>query len=175
MKTCHSNKADVRQCKILGHELPGEKGTYVLILSLSRAQRLRIGSLGTFSFQRGFYAYAGSAFGPGGLRARLAHHQSSSSRCHWHIDYLRKKAIPKEVWYTIIEQRLECEWAAVIQEMPFVSPSVKGFGVSDCDCKTHLFFSEVKPSVRAFKKCVDLMLPYFHRSTNSRQSSPHSI
>jgi Uri superfamily endonuclease len=27
--------------------------------------------------QRGFYVYVGSALGPGGVRARVAHHQKS--------------------------------------------------------------------------------------------------
>ena len=65
-------------------DLPEDKGTYVLIASLAQMKRLEIGRLGTFDIKPGFYAYVGSAFGAGGLRARIGHHQQSTverSRC----------------------------------------------------------------------------------------------
>ena len=64
-------------------------GTYALILSCTSNARIQIGRLGTMQLQRGYYVYLGSALGPGGLRARIAHHQKLSPRPHWHIDYLR--------------------------------------------------------------------------------------
>ena len=48
----------------------GVPGTYVVFFHLARPmQRLRIGALSTFDFPRGVYAYLGSAFGGGGVRA----------------------------------------------------------------------------------------------------------
>jgi len=49
-------------------ELPDERGTYILIASVLQMKRLKIGRLGTYDLLPGFYAYVGSAFGPGGLR-----------------------------------------------------------------------------------------------------------
>ena len=53
-------------------DLPEDKGTYVLIVSVTQMKRLEIGRLGTFDVVPGFYAYVGSAFGAGGLRTRMA-------------------------------------------------------------------------------------------------------
>jgi len=69
-------------------ELPEAKGTYVLIAFAGQMKRLEIGRLGTFAIVPGFYAYVGSAFGSGGLRARIGHHLESTTAPHWHIDYL---------------------------------------------------------------------------------------
>ena len=69
-------------------DLPEDKGTYVLIVSVTQMKRLEIGRLGTFDVVPGFYAYVGSAFGAGGLRARIGHHLESTERPHWQIDYL---------------------------------------------------------------------------------------
>jgi Uri superfamily endonuclease len=46
-------------------------GTYVLLLKNSRMKRIRIGKLGVLLFGKGFYAYFGSMFGPGGLKSRI--------------------------------------------------------------------------------------------------------
>ena len=88
-------------------DLPHEKGTYVLIASVARIKRLAIGQLGEFDIVPGFYAYVGSAFGAGGLRARIGHHLESTASLHWHIDFLLQVAEPVEVWYTIAGQKLE--------------------------------------------------------------------
>jgi len=38
----------------------------------------------------GYYIYIGSAFGPGGVRARMLRHLRADKPKHWHIDYLRE-------------------------------------------------------------------------------------
>lgn len=85
-------------------DLPEDKGTYILIAFVARMKRLEIGSLGAFDIVPGFYAYVGSAFGAGGLRARLGHHLESTGAPHWHIDYLLAVAEPVEVWLTTAKQ-----------------------------------------------------------------------
>lgn len=80
--------------------LASAHGTYALILSSATDCLLQIGRLGQLHVQPGFYVYVGSAFGPGGVRARVWHHQRSSARPHWHVDYLRRTARLVEVWYT---------------------------------------------------------------------------
>lgn len=119
--------------------IPSAHGTYALVLHMSRSRRIRIGRLGTFSFPAGHYLYVGSAFGPGGLRARIAHHMKRATHPHWHIDYLRQAADVVDVWYTA-GKRLECAWARRLSKGACVYTPVAGFGSSDCECPAHLFF-----------------------------------
>ena len=88
-------------------------GTYVLILFAARAKSLTIGSLGKYKFPRGYYGYIGSAFGPGGLRARLTHHLKASSKPLWHIDYLRRQAEMIEIWFSSAPVKQEHAWARI--------------------------------------------------------------
>ncbi len=90
-------------------------GTYALVLSSRADGFVRIGQLGELRLQSGFYIYLGSALGPGGVRARLAHHLQPCTRPHWHIDYLRAHADLEEVWYCHDGLRLEHEWARHIE------------------------------------------------------------
>jgi len=88
-------------------DLPEDKGTYILIVSVKEMKRLEIGRLGMFDIIPGFYAYVGSAFGPGGIRARVGHHLESVAAPHWHIDYLLRFATPVEVWFAMMERPRE--------------------------------------------------------------------
>lgn len=145
------------------------QGTYVLILRLSRNHRIRVGRLGSFEFRPGFYAYVGSAFGPGGLASRLKHHLRPTVRPHWHMDYLRKVAVLEQVWLSESEARREHGWAAVVQKLPGATPSARGFGSSDCRCKTHLFYLRKEPSMQLFQ---DLLQPQFPGDTRVRSLFP---
>jgi Uri superfamily endonuclease len=91
------------------------------------------------TFPAGWYAYAGSAHGPGGIAARVRRHLRAAKRLHWHIDYLRAVANPVEVWYATDPERWECRWAEALSTLPGVSTPASGFGASDCCCVTHLF------------------------------------
>lgn len=115
-----------------------EKGTYILILRLPTPSRLTIGKRGTFDFAAGWYAYVGSAMGPGGLRGRLNHHLKPVTHPHWHIDYLRQVVQCREVWYVASEEIFEHDWANALRLMPGASVPVPRFGASDCHCETHL-------------------------------------
>jgi Uri superfamily endonuclease len=119
------------------------KGTYILVLQLDRlASGLRIGKLGVFDFPPGLYLYVGSAFGAGGLAARLAHHcRVEKPRPHWHIDYLRPMARLREAWTVAGPERLEGRWCRALSAAPLLSAPVPGFGASDTRCFTHLFYS----------------------------------
>ena len=66
---------------------------------------------GNFDVKRGYYAYVGSAFGPGGLAARLKQHRSISANPHWHIDYLRRAAALVDSWISAEPDRTEHAWA----------------------------------------------------------------
>jgi Uri superfamily endonuclease len=54
--------------------LPAEPGTYVLMLRSSSNGNIRIGRLGILPLRPGDSLFGRSAFGPGGLRARIEHH-----------------------------------------------------------------------------------------------------
>lgn len=119
---------------------PPAKGTYILILHLDEPAHLQIGCLGTFDFAAGWYAYVGSAFGPGGLRGRLKHHLAPVTKPHWHIDYLRAAAPVREVWYCASEIRYEHQWADMLLARPDTTIPVPRFGASDCKCASHLVY-----------------------------------
>ena len=115
-------------------------GTYALILFCASNTRIQIGRLGKMQLQTGYYVYLGSALGPGGLRARIAHHQELTSRPHWHIDYLRAHTRLHSVWLNYDGRRHEHEWACEIYKMEDALVPLPGFGASDCSCRSHLYF-----------------------------------
>lgn len=123
-------------------------GTYALVLKSSSDRRIEVGRLGKCLIQPGYYVYTGSAFGPGGLKARIAHHVGISQRPHWHIDYLRLTLPLKEVWYSYDSVQHEHQWADAFRRLKGANLPIVGFGASDCSCKSHLFLFSTKPSVR---------------------------
>ena len=129
-------------------------GTYALVFRAKRNKRLIIGKLGTLNLQPGYYVYVGSAFGPGGLKARIGHHQNNSSRNHWHVDYLSECLPPYEVWYTCDRTRREHQWAQVLSKAAGTTIPLPGFGSSDCDCRSHLYFFWTRPSNKYFRRKI---------------------
>lgn len=107
------------------------KGTYCLIINCRGTER-RIGSLGTVRFPPGFYVYVGSGFSS--LEARIKRHLSSEKRRRWHIDHFLDGADVECVLCTTDKRRLEC----AVSEKLHGKKSVRGFGCSDCRCKSHL-------------------------------------
>jgi Uri superfamily endonuclease len=126
--------------------LPREPGSYLLVLRLALSAELRVGRLGSIGFRRGWYAYAGSAFGPGGLAGRLRHHLRPVQRPHWHIDYLRDYARVMAVWMAAGPPRREHDWARALAEAPGAGRRVPGFGCSDCRCPSHLLYFDHRPA-----------------------------
>ena len=127
-------------------------GTYALILFSSLDRLLSIGRLGQLHLRPGYYVYVGSAFGRGGVRARIAHHARPSRRLHWHIDYLKKVAQLSEIWWTHDPIRREHQWASVVSRLRGATIPLLGFGASDCVCNSHLYFFTKSPSFAAFHK-----------------------
>jgi Uri superfamily endonuclease len=127
-------------------------GTYVLWLHLSQPRTLRIGRLGDSALVAGHYAYVGSAFGPGGVRARLGRHLRGGSTLRWHIDYLRRVCRVETAWVSYEPRRLEHVWAAALLALPGVYRPAAGFGASDCQCDTHLAGFAERPALTAFRR-----------------------
>lgn len=128
-----------------------KSGTYILIFELARSRKIRIGKLGIYPFPTGFFAYVGSAFGPGGLSARLRHHFKIAHKPHWHVDYFRKYADIKEVWGVEDTIRHEHIWASLLMLMENATILIPGFGSSDCKCESHLVYFKNKPEIQVFR------------------------
>lgn len=127
----------------MAKDLPAEKGTYVLIAAAPQMKRIKIARLGCFDIIPGYYAYFGSAFGSGGLRARLGHHLESAAEPHWHIDYLLQVAKPAEIRYTTTDRKLEQYWADLLERAPGFRVPIARLGSFDChrSRSSHLFYS----------------------------------
>lgn len=128
------------------------KGTYLLLLRMNNPHQIEIGKLGCFNFPAGNYIYLGSAFGPGGIYARINRHRKLQKPLHWHIDYLRSKCVITAViiWNqehglagtSIPILRFECLWSKTLLSIPRALIPVSGFGSSDCQsgCPSHLLY-----------------------------------
>ena len=138
--------------------MPGEDrmqprtGSYVLVLWLEKARRLRVGKLGTFDFPSGYYVYFGSALS--GLEARISRHLRQKRKRHWHIDFLATAAPVTQVWWTADGRRRECSWAKAALGRKGVTAPVDGFGSSDCRCRAHLTHAGTWAEVEALRRAV---------------------
>ena len=128
-------------------------GTYALVLRCAAGSRLQVGRWGVMHTRSGYYVYVGSAFGPGGVAARVARHCRQTKAGHWHIDYLRQHVDIAAVWFSHAAERLEHRWAGVLADLPGTEP-VAGFGCSDCGCGAHLFFFRRVPRLAPFVRAV---------------------
>lgn len=135
--------------------LPSKAGSYVLILHLAAPRTIGVGKLGEFVFPQGWYAYVGSARGPGGLAARVSRHQRKSKPRHWHIDYLRPHTHLLGIWYALGTPERECVWARELRQLPEASLPAPRFGASDCRCRAHLICFPASPTLQAFVCRVD--------------------
>jgi Uri superfamily endonuclease len=94
-----------------------------------------VGKLGTVTLDKGLYAYVGSA--QKNLEKRVQRHMQKQKRVFWHIDYLLmlEQASLTEVFYKEEDKKEECRTAETLTKL---GKPVKGFGCSDCTCKSHL-------------------------------------
>ncbi len=145
--------------------LPSTPGTYVLLLYLRQSTQLKVGRLGVIPFKRGWYAYVGSAFGPGGLAARLGRHLRQEKRCRWHIDYLRAISEPKEIWYSTQPEPLEHHWAVHLLNGPCTP--INGFGCTDCHCVSHLIHFSRRPEKNCLGQIILKIELFAHPYTHS--------
>jgi Uri superfamily endonuclease len=126
-------------------------GTYALLLRSEEPREIEVGALGSMTVRPGAYVYVGSAFGPGGLRARVERHARGDGALHWHIDYLRAVTTLDAVWYTHDPERRECLWAEVLRSLPSATVPLDDFGASDCTCPAHLARFAEPPSWNRFR------------------------
>jgi len=118
-----------------------EPGSYVLIVGVEQQTTIEVGALGDRTFAAGYYAYVGSAFGPGGL-SRIDRHREladgDNDTRHWHIDYLlggEKNSLATVEQFP--DRDIECALATAFADAG--CEPVAAFGASDCDCVSHLW------------------------------------
>jgi len=111
-------------------------GIYVLVISVRDNIIINVGALGSVRFEKGLYAYVGSA--QNNLEKRIKRHLDRVKKKFWHIDYLIGNRSVKvvRVFYKEAKKFEECKIARKLSKN---SVPVLNFGCSDCDCVSHLF------------------------------------
>lgn len=113
-----------------------DSGVYQIAFRLKRSIRRRVGALGMLEFAGGLWVYTGSA--RRALRKRVARHMSRRKTRRWHIDYLLGPGEVVAARAFGLGEVGECaahgELAGLFEEGP------RGFGSSDCSCRSHLVY-----------------------------------
>ncbi len=118
-------------------ELPRDPGSYLLFARLDSKLVLSVPRFIGQTLAVGWYLYAGSARGPGGVAARAGRHLRKDKTVRWHIDHLTTAA--DGLWTASLPGVSECEIAGALAEAPGFNFPVEGFGSSDCHaCRAHL-------------------------------------
>ncbi|MFQ3294881.1 MAG: Uri superfamily endonuclease [Halobacteriales archaeon] len=123
-------------------------GTYTLVIELERPVAIDIGALGRRELDAGWFAYSGTAFGPGGF-ARIDRHRAveegRNETRHWHVDYLLGDAQSAiSAVYRTPGIDAECRFSNAIP-----GRSIEGFGASDCDCDSHLVYNTTRQDLQS--------------------------
>jgi Uri superfamily endonuclease len=116
-------------------QCPNILGSYLVWLYLKHNTRLTRPTKTMIA--PGWYVYAGSANGPGGLRSRLSRHLAKNKAMRWHIDQLTTKATRRYGWAWI--NACECDLISQLQDHPYFQHVLPGFGSTYCSaCQSHL-------------------------------------
>jgi len=132
------------------------KGTYVLIIKLTKNSTIKIGKLGNIQFSKGYYCYVGSAFGKRtSLENRIRRHKKLNNKkedkLKWHIDYFLVNPnafIEKAVAFN--EKKIEFKISRRL--LKHAEMAINGFGCSDCKCKSHFYYFGEKVNESLFSK-----------------------
>ncbi|UUX48550.1 DUF123 domain-containing protein [Nisaea acidiphila] len=131
-------RALVPECGDL-HQSPeslrSDPGSYLLLLHLPAPLAATVRDRPA-DLPAGFYVYAGSARGPGGISARLGRHLRGDGKQRWHIDQVTARADQRAGFD--FSEMTECDLIGRLTADGAFSPPVAGFGSSDCGtCKAH--------------------------------------
>jgi Uri superfamily endonuclease len=126
---------------VLSSQNLAKGGAYILELNVEDRLSLQVGKLGQVDFEPGRYLYVGSAYGPGGIAARVTRHlKRKGRRLHWHIDYLSAVIGVQRAW--CLPGGDECEIVSTLLTDQRTTTPFAGFGSSDCSrCSAHLLTS----------------------------------
>jgi len=118
-------------------KLADSKGAYILSMHLDSPTPIDIPKIKTAVIQSGTYFYVGSAYGRGGIAARLKRHFKKHKKIHWHVDQLTSAAASAEAF--AVPNGNECELVETLISSGQFKTAMKGFGNSDCRlCDSHL-------------------------------------
>ena len=158
---------------------PCGKGSYARIITTGTSVEFAHKGI-MHVLSAGTYIYAGSAYGPGGIGARLRRHFQREKKLHWHVD--RLTSVAESIQALAIEQGSECEIVARLGNLPGVRHPVAGFGSSDCRiCCSHLLQYCSYPGCR---RCVNPCLAHIgtgsvgaqrHHSESGRLRQPSPV
>lgn len=113
------------------------KGAYFLGIETKRFLLLAGASFGSARLAPGFYLYCGSAYGPGGMEARLNRHLKRHKKQRWHVDQLTTQGKVRLVGR--VPEGQECDLVSQFSALSGSAFPVPGFGSSDCKtCPSHL-------------------------------------
>ena len=120
--------------------LGGKTGAYLLAIRLQKSVRLEAGALAGKKLGPGIYLYAGSAYGPGGLAARVKRHFRQNKKHQWHVDALTMRADQLAAYP--VENGKECVLVERVLAAGGFRTAMDGFGSTDCStCKSHLLLA----------------------------------
>jgi len=114
-------------------------GTYTLMVEFDVAATVEVGALDEIAFAEGWYAYVGSARGPGGFSRVERHRELAAGERephHWHVDYLL--GYPTASVAGVVRTAGVDGECAVARALD--GERVPVFGCSDCDCDSHLVY-----------------------------------
>ena len=115
------------------------------------------------NFPQGYYVYIGSA--KRNLEQRIRRHRHLRKKMHWHIDYLRQES--EFIGVIPIRTKRDFEHLLATAISDIADWEIKGFGCTDCSCKSHLFgFYENPLHIKAFTKIeenfeINILNSYF--------------
>lgn len=151
------------------------RGTYILVVGLDGGATIRFSAAGRRHLPEGSYAYVGSAFGAGGLDARIERHREVASGArdvrYWHIDHLTGHP-PSRVLDAIRYPgvRVECDLARALPGEP-----VPGLGASDCGCATHLVRLDGSAGAYSPSPRILARIAWYRAGLASRNSSTTAV
>ena len=129
-------------------DLADAAGAYLLVIDLAGQLTLDIAALAGATLAPGRYVYAGSAYGHGGLSARVARHRRAGKPIRWHVDRLTAAGRIVAVWAE--PGGSECALFSRVCGVPGSRVPIHGFGSSDCrTCPAHLAQVPVAFDLRA--------------------------
>jgi len=118
-------------------------GAYAVVIGLARPVAFARG--GVAGELQGWLVYAGSAYGPGGIGARVGRHLRRDKAAKWHVDALTGAA--DWLGAVAVPGGRECDVVAALLARSFpgggFETALAGFGSSDCRvCAGHLLHAK---------------------------------
>ena len=109
----------------------GAPRLYVVLTYVPRQMTVPVGALGNVVFERGWYAYVGSA--ARARRARVARHLATGKPLRWHADHLFATFPARRAWL-VDGAEGECALAGALAALPGAARRPRRFGAGDCRC-----------------------------------------